>query len=138
MRLTPSSCLVLLATLPTLLLADPKPTLATRQPGEDVNSVEVRTRPGLAPSADLLFNGWGVSPAGTHVSCGDMALKMVITPDKAAVLAVCAGYNQQGVNVVSLDSKRAAKRVLARLVVTLPPRTDANEPRRFVLRPLPF
>jgi len=109
MRLTPSSCLVLLATLPTLLLADPKPTLATRQPGEDVNSVEVRTRPGLAPSADLLFNGWGVSPAGTHVSCGDMALKMVIAPDKAAVLAVCAGYNQQGVNVVSLDSKRAAK-----------------------------
>ena len=109
MRLTPTTCFLLLATLPALLTADPKPTLATRQPGEDVNSVEVRTRPSLAANADLLFNGWGLSPAGTHVSCGDMALKMVIAPDKAAVLAVCAGYNLQGINIVSLDAKREAK-----------------------------
>jgi YVTN family beta-propeller protein len=99
--------LLLLALLPSFSLAETKP-LATRQPGEDVNAPEVRTRPGLAPSADLLFNGWGVSPAGQHVPTGDMPLKLVIAPDKAAVLAVCAGYNKQGVSVVSLDEKHAA------------------------------
>ena len=96
--------LLLLALAPAL--AETKAPLATRQPGEDVNAPEVRTRPGLAPSADLLFNGWGVSPAGQHVPTGDMPLKMVIAPDQAAVLAVCAGYNKQGVAVIGLDDKR--------------------------------
>ena len=81
----------------------------TRQLVEDVNSATVRNRQGLAPGASLLFNGWGVTPAGEHVPCGDLALKILIAPDKKAAVAVCAGYNQVGVNVVSLDPKRATE-----------------------------
>jgi YVTN family beta-propeller protein len=90
------------------LWAEPKSELAARRPGEDVDTAAVRLRPSLAPGADLLFNGWGVSPAGAHVSCGDMGLKMVIAPDKKAVLTVCAGYNKQGVNIISLDERHEA------------------------------
>ena len=36
-----------------------------RQPSEDVDSVQVRQRQGLAPDKSLLFNGWGVTPAGS-------------------------------------------------------------------------
>ena len=98
----------LLSALSACLWAEPKVGLATRQPGEDVDSAAVRSRPGLAPSAQLLFNGWGVSPAGSHVSCGDMGLKMIVAPDEKAVLTVCAGYNKQGVNVIRLDGKHEA------------------------------
>lgn len=98
--------LYFLLTWAVALLAEPKVVLPTRGPDEDVNSAAVRTRPGLAASATLLFNGWGVTPAGSTVSCGDMGLKMIIAPDKKAVLTVCAGYNQQGVNIVSLDARR--------------------------------
>jgi len=86
------------------LVAEPQLNLPTRNPGEDVNSSAVRNRPGLAASASLLFNGWGVSPAGTHVPSGDMGLKMVIAPDKEAVLTVCAGYNKVGISIVSLGA----------------------------------
>jgi YVTN family beta-propeller protein len=92
-----------------MLFADPKAGASARQPGEDVDSAAVRTRPGLAPSSALLFNGWGVTPAGTHAASGDMPLRMVVAPDKKAVLAVCAGYNQQGVTVVSLDESHASQ-----------------------------
>ena len=93
----------------SVLLADPLPGTSVRQAGEDVDSATVRTRPGLAPSATLLFNGWGVTPAGSHVPSGDMALRMVIAPDKKAVLAVSAGYNKQGVTVVTLDEPRTSE-----------------------------
>jgi YVTN family beta-propeller protein len=94
-----ASILVLAASLH----AEPLPTV-TRQPGEDVNSAALRTRQGLTSGPNLLFNGWGVSPAGQHVDCGDLALKILIAPDKKAAIAVCAGYNRQGVNVVSPDA----------------------------------
>lgn len=86
------------------------PTVAKpRTPDEDVNSAEVRLRERLLPGANLLFNGWGVTPAGAHVKMGDMPLKLVIAPDKKAVLALCAGFNNVGVNVVSLDEKRTVQ-----------------------------
>lgn len=93
----------------SILLADPLPGTSVRQAGEDVDSASVRRRPGLAPSTTLLFNGWGVTPAGSHVPSGDMALRMVIAPDKKAVLAVSAGYNKQGVTVVTLDEPRTSQ-----------------------------
>ncbi len=79
---------------------------ASRAPAEDVNSPSIRTRQHLAPDASLLFNGLGLSPAGRHVGISDMPLKMVIAPDRKAVVAVSAGYNEQGVNLVSLDARR--------------------------------
>jgi YVTN family beta-propeller protein len=77
----------------------------TRQLAEDVNSPSVRTRQHLTPDANLLFNGLGLSPAGQHVQVSDIPLKMLIAPDGKAVVAVCAGYNEAGVNLVSLDAK---------------------------------
>ncbi len=91
------------------LWADPVTSLTHRAADEDVDSPQVRQRPYLTPNAHLLFNGWGVTPAGQAVPCGDMGLKMVIAPDKAAVLTVCAGYNQQGVSITKLKGDRATK-----------------------------
>lgn len=81
-------------------------TTPTRHPDEDVNSPDVRNRKSMAPGPNILFNGWGLTPAGDQVECGDLALKLVIAPDHKAVIGVCAGYNDVGVNVVSLDAKR--------------------------------
>lgn len=80
-----------------------------RTPDEDVNAAEVRLRERMLPGASLLFNGWGVTPAGTHASVGDMPLKLVIAPDHKAVVAVTAGYNQVGVYLVRLDASRAVQ-----------------------------
>src|SRR2546430_1009389 len=55
---------------------------ATRSADEDVNSPSLRQKPGLTPGANLLFNGWGVSPAGEHVRVSDMPLKMIVAPDR--------------------------------------------------------
>ena len=84
-----------------LATADEPPT---RQPEEDVDRPEVRHRAGMVPGAHLLFNGWGVTPAGSHVPLIDLALKLVVAPDQRAVIAVGSGYNRVGVNVVGLGS----------------------------------
>ena len=93
-------CLIATANCHAASAADP----VVRQPDEDVNSEAVRNRQGLHPSKDLLFNGWGVTPAGKHVECGDMALKIVTAPDKKAVIAVCAGYKKEGVSIIRLGA----------------------------------
>ncbi len=77
-----------------------------RQSGQDVNSPALRTAPGLHPDANLLFNGWGLSPAGSHVSISDMALKLVISPDKKLVVAACGGYNRTGLSFVDLATRK--------------------------------
>ena len=57
-------------------------SVPTRNAAEDVRSASVRLRAGLAPNGNLLFNGWGVTPAGEQIPISDMALKFVISPDK--------------------------------------------------------
>jgi len=74
--------LCLTALLVTDCCSAPAQSAPTRKAMEDVNSPEVRERPGLHPNANLLFNGWGVTPAGQHIPISDMALKMVVAPDK--------------------------------------------------------
>jgi YVTN family beta-propeller protein len=76
-----------------------------RLPSEEVNSAAVRERQHLTPNSNLLFNGLGLAPAGQHISISDLPLKMVIAPDRKAVVAVCAGFNNVGVNLVGLDAK---------------------------------
>ena len=62
----------LTAAILTLAAANaPRDQPALRQPGEDVNAPEVRQRPGLHPNKDLLFNGWGVTPAGEQTPVSD-------------------------------------------------------------------
>ena len=95
--------------LGTLLLPSQGATAATRQGEEDVNSLGLRYRAGLLPGTNLLFNGWGVTPAGSHVPVSDMPLKLVTAPDQKAVIAVCAGYNNVGLHIISLAEPHKAQ-----------------------------
>jgi len=80
--------------------------LGVRSAGEDMNSARLRQAAGLAPSRDLLFNGWGLSPTGRHVALqGDMPLKMALSPDGRFLAAVTAGY--QGVGLSVMDASGA-------------------------------
>src|ERR1035437_5832452 len=73
---------------------------------EDVNSAGLRARPGLLPNEHLLFNGWGVTPAGQHVPMSDLALKLVVAPDGKRLLAAHGGFNQHGVTVFAIASRK--------------------------------
>src|SRR5690349_2058631 len=79
--------------------------LPTRQAGEEVNSAAVRQRQGLRPNTNLLFNGWGVTPAGKQVPVSDLALKLVVTPDHKRVIATHGGFNDEGVTVLDLATQ---------------------------------
>jgi YVTN family beta-propeller protein len=80
-----------------------------RNPGEDVNSARVREAQGLRPSENLLFNGWGLTPAGEQVPISDLALKLVVSPDKKMLLAACAGFNDTGLTLVDVTSRRVTQ-----------------------------
>jgi YVTN family beta-propeller protein len=77
-----------------------------RGPDEDVNSPELRAKPGLQPNAHLLFNGWGVTPAGEHAPMSDLALKLVVAPDGKRLLAAHGGFNQHGLTVFDIASRK--------------------------------
>ena len=77
-----------------------------RGPDEDVNSAGLRARPGLQPDAHLLFNGWGVTPAGEHVPMSDLALKLVVAPDGKRLLAAHGGFNQHGLTLFDIASRK--------------------------------
>ncbi|HYR57775.1 MAG TPA: YncE family protein, partial [Chthoniobacteraceae bacterium] len=66
--------------------------------------------PPQLPAEHLLFNGWGITPAGQHVPVsGDMPLKMIVAPDGKIAVAVCAGYNSPGLAVIDLAQRKLAK-----------------------------
>lgn len=75
----------------------------------NVNSAEVRRKPGLNPGEHLLFNGWGLTPAGQHIPVTDLALKMVVAPDKRALVAVHGGFNQHGVTLADISTRKEAQ-----------------------------
>jgi YVTN family beta-propeller protein len=77
-----------------------------RQSDEDVDSPALRARPGLHPSANLLFNGWGMTPAGEHVPTSDLALKLVVAPDKQRLVAVHGGFNRHGVTLINIATRK--------------------------------
>ena len=57
----------------------------------------------LVPGAHLLFNGWGLTPVGDQTTVGDMAFKLVLSPDGHQVILTSQGF--QGVHITSLDVK---------------------------------
>jgi YVTN family beta-propeller protein len=80
---------------------------AVRLAGEDVKSAAVRTRPGIKPNENLLFNGWGMTPAGKPVTLeGDMPLKMVVSPDKRVLASVTCGYQGVGLSLMDLATQK--------------------------------
>ena len=83
--------------------------LPTRAAGEDVKSSDVRLRSGLLPKGNMLFNGWGVTPAGDHVQVSDMALKLLVSPDKKVLAAVSAGFNDTGLTLLDLATKSVSQ-----------------------------
>ena len=56
------------------------------------------------PSTNLLFNGWGLTPAGTATAISDLPLKMVIAPDKKTLVTVSGGFNRHGVSFLDLNT----------------------------------
>jgi len=80
-----------------------------RKAEEDVKSPTVRMRQGLTPNSKLLFNGWGVTPAGEQVSISDMALKFAISPDKKTLLAASGGFNDTGLTLFDVAGKRVTQ-----------------------------
>src|SRR6185436_3346602 len=80
-----------------------------RQPNEDVNSAAIRRRARLQPNENLLFNGWGVTPAGDHVPVSDMALKMIVSPDKRRLVAVSGGFSNHGVTLLDMANRKVAQ-----------------------------
>ena len=77
-----------------------------RQPDEEVDSSALRVRPGLRPNANLLFNGWGMTPAGEHVPTSDLALKLVVAPDKQKLVGVHGGFNRHGVTLMDIATRK--------------------------------
>ena len=62
--------------------------------------------PGRKADHNLLPNGWKLTPAGQHVTVGDLPLRMMLTPDRKNVLVATNGYNDQG--LVLLDTATGA------------------------------
>src|SRR5438552_2724700 len=58
------------------------------------------------PAEHLLFNGWGITPAGQHVPISDMPLRMIVAPDGKIAVAVCAGYNTPGLAVIDIVQRK--------------------------------
>src|SRR5690348_15243702 len=77
-----------------------------RSPSQDVSASDLRQRQGLRPDEHLLFNGWGVTPAGKQVQISDMPLKMVVAPDGKTLVAISAGYNKHGLSVIDISTRQ--------------------------------
>jgi len=82
-----------------------RPENPVRPADVDVKDPGLRQTPNLSPNKNLLFNGWGVTPAGDAVNISDMPLKMVIAPDNNVLLAVSAGFNDTGLSLLDLHTK---------------------------------
>lgn len=84
--------------------------LARRATGEPVATASLRTAAGLAPGESLLFNGWGLTPAGHHVRLnGDMPLKMVVSPDGTTLAVVTGGFNNTGLELLDLGGRTSTQ-----------------------------
>src|SRR5579884_4491419 len=81
----------------------------TRAPDEDVNSAAVRERQNLSPEKNILFNGWGLTPAGEHVRISDMPLKMLVAPDRKTLVVVSGGFNNTGLALLDIKTRKVTQ-----------------------------
>ncbi len=91
------------------LAAQPTSQKPVRHIGDDVNGPGFRQQAGLRPNEDLLFNGWGLTPAGEQVVISDMPLKLVVSPDKRLLAAACAGFNNTGLALIDLATRKVSR-----------------------------
>jgi len=94
---------VTLAAASRMIAADVQPV---RQASEEVNAPGVRLRSGLTPDRNLLFNGWGVTPAGAQVPVSDLALKLVVSPDQKRLVGVHGGFTKHGVTLIDIANRK--------------------------------
>src|ERR1039458_4826325 len=80
-----------------------------RKPADSVNDAALRESPGLRPNENILFNGWGITPAGEHVPLSDLPLKLVVAPDGKFLLAVSGGYNDTGLTILNTAEKKVTQ-----------------------------
>jgi YVTN family beta-propeller protein len=80
-----------------------------RQASNDVNSVEIRQTQNLVPNENMLFNGWGVTPAGQSVTVSDMPLKLILSPDGTRLLATHGGFNNTGLSILDPATRRVVQ-----------------------------
>jgi len=95
------AALTIFAALP----ASAQSPAAVRRADIEVTDATLRSTSGLAPNTNLLFNGWGITPAGQHVPISDLPLKMIVSPDKKMLLAACGGFNDTGLSVLDIATK---------------------------------
>ena len=60
---------------------------AVRLAAETADAPDLRDLPGLKPGEALLFNGWGITPAGAPVLTTDLPLKMALSPSQAFAMS---------------------------------------------------
>lgn len=60
-------------------------------------------RPGHDRGVTLLPNGWRLSPAGRHVTVGDLPLAMALSPDGRSVVVTNDGHEKPTLSVIDLD-----------------------------------
>ncbi|MFI5175639.1 MAG: beta-propeller fold lactonase family protein, partial [Terriglobia bacterium] len=58
------------------------------------------------PEGHLLPNGWKLTPAGTHVSLGDLPLRIAVSPDGKLVVTTNNGYGAQGLTVIDVEQQK--------------------------------
>jgi YVTN family beta-propeller protein len=74
-------------------------------PSQSIADTPDRAQPGLSPSKNLLFNGWGLTPAGEPIPVSDLPLKMVVSPDGRVLAAVSGGFSNTGLTLIDLSRK---------------------------------
>jgi YVTN family beta-propeller protein len=76
-----------------------------RLPKEDLNNPATRKKPGMQPGKNLLFNGWGLTPAGESAQVSDLVLKMIVAPDQKRLVAVHGGFTRHGVTLLDIKTR---------------------------------
>src|SRR5437870_7375787 len=98
------------AAVPALMLpargVSAVPRVVRRLIGQAVDDPGMRGSTGLAPDAALLFNGWGLTPAGRPVPTTDLPLKMVLSPDGQTLALSHGGYNAEGLTLIDVTDRR--------------------------------
>jgi YVTN family beta-propeller protein len=77
-----------------------------RLAAQNVSAPELRDSAGLTPGEALLFNGWGITPAGSSVLTTDMPLKMALSPDGRTLALAHGGYNAEGLTLIDAASRK--------------------------------
>jgi YVTN family beta-propeller protein len=80
-----------------------------------VGTIRKRETPNV-PQPDgssLLFNGWGIKPAGRPIALpGDMPLKMVFIDNGKKLLVLMGGFHNQGLAVIDTNSERLTDSIM--------------------------